>query len=145
MTTYFEKLKDPRWQKKRLKVLKRDQWTCQICNDTESTLNVHHRYYLENHDPWDYPMKAFVTLCNDCHKIEKENRYEQEKNLLHSLKKHFFAEDVEFLATYFDRAKLCHDSGVFVDVLGWILFDEKIQREIIGRYFEYLRSHGSKK
>lgn len=48
---YLEKLKDPRWQKKRLKVFERDEWTCQCCNDTESTLNVHHRYYKHNADP----------------------------------------------------------------------------------------------
>lgn len=42
---YSDKLKDPRWQKKRLEILTRDEWTCQICFDTESTLVVHHQKY----------------------------------------------------------------------------------------------------
>ena len=42
---YAEKLKDPRWQKKRLEILERDAWVCQKCFDTKSTLHVHHRIY----------------------------------------------------------------------------------------------------
>ena len=37
---YSQKLKDPRWQKKRLQILERDEWNCQICHDNESTLVV---------------------------------------------------------------------------------------------------------
>jgi 5-methylcytosine-specific restriction endonuclease McrA len=35
--TYGDKLKDPRWQKRRLEIFKRDEWTCQQCGDTETT------------------------------------------------------------------------------------------------------------
>lgn len=38
---YLEKLKDPRWQKRRLEIFQRDEFTCQVCFDTESTLHVH--------------------------------------------------------------------------------------------------------
>ena len=30
---YSEKLKDPRWQKKRLEILERDNFRCQYCGD----------------------------------------------------------------------------------------------------------------
>jgi 5-methylcytosine-specific restriction endonuclease McrA len=30
-------------------------------------LNVHHVYYLENRDAWDYPDSALITLCRPCH------------------------------------------------------------------------------
>ena len=65
--TYFDKLKDPRWQKKRLKILERDEFTCQLCNSTDKTLNVHHLFYFKNHDPWDYLDTMLLTLCQDCH------------------------------------------------------------------------------
>ena len=71
-SNYAEKYKDPRWQKKRLEVLERDNWTCQICDDTKSTLHVHHRYYRKGRDIWDYPLRAFVTLCESCHENETE-------------------------------------------------------------------------
>lgn len=31
--TYSQKLRDPRWQKKRLEILERDSFTCQHCHD----------------------------------------------------------------------------------------------------------------
>lgn len=67
---YFEKLRDPRWQRMRLEVMNRDEFTCQNCFDSESTLNVHHRVYVKGRDPWEYPLPALVTLCEPCHQEE---------------------------------------------------------------------------
>ncbi len=39
---YSEKLKDPRWQKKRLEIFQRDEFHCQQCGDGENTLCVHY-------------------------------------------------------------------------------------------------------
>ncbi len=64
---YSEKRRDPRWQRKRLEIMGRDDFTCQQCGSTTSTLNVHHRYYEPGRDPWDYPNGALITLCEDCH------------------------------------------------------------------------------
>lgn len=64
---YFEKLKDPRWQKRRLEVLERGQWQCEQCEDKDKTLHVHHRYYEKGWNPWDYPDDALSVLCEDCH------------------------------------------------------------------------------
>jgi 5-methylcytosine-specific restriction endonuclease McrA len=66
---YIDKLKDPRWQKKRLEILNRDSFTCDDCSDTNTTLVVHHEYYLANTEPWDYEEYCYTTLCEDCHKI----------------------------------------------------------------------------
>lgn len=68
---YSEKLLDPRWQKKRLKILERDNFTCQHCKSTEDTLHVHHIAYFNN-DPWETPDKLLLTLCADCHESESE-------------------------------------------------------------------------
>jgi hypothetical protein len=64
---YMRKLRDPRWQKKRLEVLSRDDWACQMCDDTESTLNVHHRYYTQGAEPWEYPMSALEATLREVH------------------------------------------------------------------------------
>lgn len=69
--TYREKLLDPRWQKKRLFVLERDNWTCQACQSTTKTLNVHHKFYEGYKDPWDYDDNVLVTLCQECHASEE--------------------------------------------------------------------------
>ena len=77
---YAEKLKDPRWQRRRLEVFNRDRWTCRECGDTETTLNIHHHYYIPNKEPWEYPDEAFVTLCEDCHKAAKTIKISQAFN-----------------------------------------------------------------
>ena len=68
--TYSEKLKDPRWQKKRLEILQRDNFTCLCCdNITNETLNVHHLYYEKGVDPWNYDNHSLITLCDTCHYV----------------------------------------------------------------------------
>ena len=70
---YYKKLKDPRWQKKRLEIFTRDGFCCQICGDTETTLNVHHMIYSDC-DPWDIDNEYLVTLCENCHETEYQNK-----------------------------------------------------------------------
>ena len=67
--TYAEKLKDPRWQKKRLEILERDKWSCQWCGNKEATLHVHHEYYEPGGDPWEVWDELLTTLCEDCHGV----------------------------------------------------------------------------
>lgn len=85
-TEYGEKLRDPRWQKMRLEVMQRDEFACQMCFDTKSTLNVHHRWYVAGRDPWDYPIESLITLCELCHEQETEQLREQTDYLVHVLK-----------------------------------------------------------
>jgi len=75
--TYSEKLKDPRWQKKRLKVMERDGFRCFDCGDESKTLHVHHCTY-QGGNPWDTSDEFLLTVCKDCHdkrhEIEKRHR-----------------------------------------------------------------------
>jgi 5-methylcytosine-specific restriction endonuclease McrA len=68
MKTYAEKLQDPRWQRKRLEIMKKDDFKCAYCASENQKLNVHHRYYVSGRDPWLYPDWSLVTLCDSCHK-----------------------------------------------------------------------------
>lgn len=67
--TYKEKLLDPRWQKKRLQVLKKHKFQCQYCRDRESTLHVHHLRYADSRNPWDSPLVDLTCVCNICHMV----------------------------------------------------------------------------
>ena len=69
--SYSDLLKDPRWQKKRLEILNRDDFKCKCCGDEKSTLHVHHQFYLSNHKPWDYEDSILLTLCEECHLCEE--------------------------------------------------------------------------
>lgn len=67
---YKEQIKSPKWQKKRLEILNRDNFTCQMCGDTNSTLHVHHTIYIPGKNIWDYNDLQLITLCDKCHSKE---------------------------------------------------------------------------
>ena len=73
-TSYYEKLKDPRWQQKRLEILERDEWKCQWCGSVTSELHVHHLVYRKGEEPWESPNQDLLTLCHSCHKTEAPQR-----------------------------------------------------------------------
>ena len=75
--TYAEKLKDPRWQKKRLEVLGDANFTCEVCHDNESPLHVHHKFYLKNREIWEYDREQLACLCESCH----TNQHEEDARL----------------------------------------------------------------
>jgi hypothetical protein len=72
-SSYSEKLKDPRWQKKRLEVLERDGWKCRLCGEEEKTLHVHHLVYMKGFEPWEVPSGLLLTVCEECHKGDRED------------------------------------------------------------------------
>jgi len=98
MTTYREKLLDPRWQRKRLEILQRDEFGCQECGDSETTLHVHHRYYESGKDPWDYPDEALETICARCHEQETFGRENADKLIIKAMRKHFNNDDIAIIA-----------------------------------------------
>jgi len=64
---YLEKLKDPRWQKKRLEIFNLYDFKCMACGTTEKELHIHHRKYKRGREPWEYKNNEFFVLCIDCH------------------------------------------------------------------------------
>ena len=85
MKSYSEKLKDPRWQKKRLEILNRDRFECQFCHEDKKTLHVHHLHY-QNCEPWESDNDFLITLCHECHELESTERRGAESDLLCFLK-----------------------------------------------------------
>lgn len=67
--SYLELLKHPLWQRKRLEIMKRDNFTCQKCGDQETMLNVHHKQYSKKCKPWEYSNHLLITVCEDCHLV----------------------------------------------------------------------------
>lgn len=71
-TEFQEQIKSPKWQKRRLEIMQRDGFACQICGDKETTLHVHHLRYVPNRAYWDYEDWELITLCERCHKEEHD-------------------------------------------------------------------------
>jgi hypothetical protein len=64
---FWEKYKDPRWQRLRLEVMEDALFACQQCDSTLKTLNVHHKFYRKGANPWEYDLSELICLCQDCH------------------------------------------------------------------------------
>lgn len=82
LKTYGEKLKDPRWQKKRLEVFQRDKFTCQSCFSDIKTLHVHHLIYQTGKEPWEYEIDFLLTLCEGCHEEIEISQVKQTEMLI---------------------------------------------------------------
>lgn len=137
--TYKEKLKDPRWQKKRLEILDRDSWACQNCFDTKSELQIHHRIYKSG-DPWDIENRYLVALCKICH--EDETKTGVYKEIIDELKTLFLAGNVSDILEGFKETPLTGHPAIFAASLKWLLTDKsKVQK----LYNDYLKSISSKK
>lgn len=68
--TYSDKLKDLRWQKKRLEILEAAKWQCEDCGKGEAdgiTLHVHHCHYERGKEPWEYSRNELMAVCEACH------------------------------------------------------------------------------
>jgi hypothetical protein len=122
-------------------VFERDRWECRRCGDKKSPLHVHHKYYLKDNEPWEYPLEAFLTLCERCHTDEYEERGAAERMLLHALRRlGFLADDIRFLAEAFLELELRHVPGVVASAYAFAIKTPEVQAELITRYFEYLDS-----
>ncbi len=66
--SYYEQLKHPKWQRKRLEIMQRAGFQCEDCGKDDVTLNVHHSYYEKGLAPWEYPDDSLHCLCEKCHK-----------------------------------------------------------------------------
>lgn len=86
---YSEKLRDPRWQKKRLEILQRDGFTCTLCGDKQTTLHIHHSKYFG--DPWDIKDEFLTTHCQHCHSIIEF--YKKSNIQVVGIKKYYDTED----------------------------------------------------
>lgn len=142
---YADYFKDPRWQKKRLEILERDGFACQICYDTESTLHVHHRYYEKDKKPWEYDNKFLVTLCGSCHELETTQIKEVCDTLLQAVKEKFFAGDILDIAFGFSQLNIIYDSHVTSSIVGHILSSPQILEKARDSYFKKIEDNRRRK
>ena len=105
---YHELLKDGRWQRKRLEVMQRDNFTCTKCGTTND-LNVHHVRYIDGHKPWEYDNADLITLCGSCHKATHEDIERKERESEEYVECMWRAEQYNGLLLYYKQIGDFHD------------------------------------
>lgn len=141
---YREYFKDPKWQKKRLEVLSRDEFSCQACGSVEDTLHVHHRYYESGKKPWEYSDEALVTLCERCHEFETENINHACDTIVNAFKRRFFSYSIVDVARAIDLLSLRVIDEVFASVLEYWFTSPKKTDQMIKDYFDFLAKEREK-
>jgi len=137
---YAQKFKDPRWQKKRLEILERDEWRCQICNDQDSTLHVHHRFYEKGKEPWEYSDSALVTLFEECHETEHSEMPKASEILLRAIMEAgYTSSDIINISLGFVRHKPPQVHEVSACVIESMLADDEVMSVLTERYFSKLK------
>ena len=138
---YSSYLQSPQWQKMRLQILERDNFSCRSCANCEQTLHVHHCYYERGKKPWEYPESSLVTLCKDCHEIETGDFYTMKNFLSNKIASHG-AMTTEFvrLGYAFEKGSIPHTPEVFftalAEFISGILTDEDTGRAFMAEFFE---------
>jgi len=82
MATYWGKLRDPRWQRRRLEVMSAAGFKCQCCGAEDKTLNVHHKLYRKGASPWEYESDELQCLCENCHADQHQEQEDLDRVLL---------------------------------------------------------------
>ena len=122
---YAERLRHPKWQRRRLEVMRRDGFRCLQCGDEESELHVHHKSYISGRMPWDYPLGNFETLCWRCHDLVLKDVQTLQAQLLDEIAELGLPQDPAKLA----GCMMVRSSRLFVDrvvrfvEMFWTVFD----------------------
>lgn len=145
MATYSDLLRDPRWQKKRLEILNRDDFYCGKCFDGETTLHVHHKHYQHGKKPWEYNSDFLITLCKTCHEAVKKEDKKYWPILTENIRKKFFGDNLRDIAVAFNAIQIFKTSGITSSSLAWF-FSEYNGMEIIeDLYFSNLRKENEQR
>ena len=127
--TYSEKLLDPKWQRKRLEVLNRDEFKCCLCSDAKTTLHIHHKTYEKGKFPWQYELDNFQTLCKYCHVLAEFFKNEKETILI---AKKIMYEEIDYI---------CYDLLTKSNYInGFIAYDMCIMEgavTVLSRIYDY--------
>lgn len=141
--SYSDRLKDPRWQKKRLEILNRDKFTCQYCFDKKSTLHVHHMAYPKGLDIWDVPNYMLITLCENCHSWVQNYGYWED--IISVLKRILLPANLFVLAAEFEELLKRRNIGneKLVQTILEVITNDETFNEVWEKRKKYLKVFGS--
>ncbi len=128
---YTELLKDPRWNKRRLEILKRDNYCCVWCGSGDGILHVHHLYYDKTLDPWEYGNDSLVTLCESCHEDEEKNKFIVNNSVTNALRSRGFENDTMGLLSESIKSERAESNSYeWVTIISFALKHSKLIKEL---------------
>lgn len=117
--SYKDLLKKPQWQRKRLEIMNRDNFTCKYCGDDQNELQIHHLKYTGM--PWEAKDEDLKTSCCHCHQIITEYK---DNNLIS------FYKD-KFVKVYHVDGKIIIFNYIYNEVAIMFDFNSKVLESIL--------------
>lgn len=134
---YSDQLKSPKWQKKRLEILNRDNFKCKICGDIETQLHVHHKKYIKGCKAWEYPDDNFVSLCCHCHLVTE---FLKESGIVIISIKQPYRDNILVTCVYIDILDSLNISLLFINKLNEITLIKEIAEYDMDKFSELFNS-----
>ena len=121
------------WQQRQDQIRTRDGYTCRHCGrNTGIMLHIHHRYYVEGRRYWEYPDKAFVALCEECHDQEEDALFDAQHDLRRAIGwRDGEAEQMRMLARALDKAPDRHPIADIVAAIDRLMEKDEILDKIV--------------
>lgn len=105
---YTYRRRDHRWFLLTCRIKEKTNYTCEICGinyESKKYIQVHHKYYYEDRNPWDYEDEALQAVCISCHSkidhstipINKNDNIDEMKKYPFVLTKKFISKSSESL------------------------------------------------
>jgi hypothetical protein len=98
---YFNLLNNPLWIKFRHIILSKKGYKCEQCG-SKKTLAIHHPYYEQDKNPWDYKPEEMEILCRRCH---YKHHFSDLKKPSDSMKHRMFI--IKRLSKEYDGLEIC--------------------------------------
>lgn len=122
---YSYRLKDGMWGELTRLLCKKANYICSNCKKYfpyNRYLTVHHRYYIEDLDPWHYPSDTYQVLCINCHNSIDHSNIKRLKNPYKDemLKKKFIVID-KLDNNYYDSSYLPYNKFFSIVFYGEII------------------------
>jgi len=118
-TTYSEKLRDPKWQRRRLEMFTLADWKCQRCANPHEELHVHHTRYFKGREPWEYEDQWLRVLCAKCHAAEHPDKPTKPQAVKGSVFKR--RSRVHYITLHEDLYDLCRGNPCAAMILDFLL------------------------
>lgn len=115
---YKEQIKNPLWQRRRLEILNRDNFTCQICGCKDKTLHVHHTAYIKGKMIWEYPDRMLITMCEECHEYEHMCDDAINEELWHLKSRGVTNKEIRDLLQFIDCRIFRGDQNIIENIIG---------------------------
>ena len=115
-----------RWFNFSRRLMEESDCYCMKCKKyfpNKKYLTVHHKYYIEDRDPWDYPDEACDVLCLKCHKLIDHSNIPRKRNpfKIELSSKIFIATDNIFFKKYYETTDMPYNEFFGIVYYGTII------------------------